>query len=151
MKITTQSTYKKDIYYKAVVSAFDEILKKNFVVSPVEVLIQMQKITKKDFEDWRFGRIPYLERVMNCNLSKANRILRIINLHAEALKLKPSFTAYRRWGKGPKQQLYFTKSRNHNMETLYATHYVSQYLREKMEAEKAAKEVLLKEEYDNSE
>ena len=73
---------------------------------------------------WRRGRVPYLERVINCNLTRLSRLLRILRFHAHDLNLKPSWTAYMRWGKGPKQRLRFTKTGEQKLEEAYATHFV---------------------------
>lgn len=40
------------------------ILAKGKVVAPVDVLMEMDILEPKDLEDWRFGRVPYLERVV---------------------------------------------------------------------------------------
>ena len=64
-------------------AAVDQLLQDGSVVIPVEILIQMGNLTEEDYEVWRFGRIPYLERAIKCKLSKANRILRILRLYAE--------------------------------------------------------------------
>ena len=127
MKKTTRSTFKKDKYYKKVTAAVHELLKDGVVVAPTEILKQMGYLTKEDYEDWRFGRVPYLERVIGCNLSKANRILRILRLHAEDVGLQPSLTVYKKWGKGAKIFLRFSRSGMPWMEILYSTHYVSRY------------------------
>ena len=54
----------------------DELRKEDFVIKPVEVFQAMGLLSKKHLEDWRFGRIPYLEKVIQCNLGKAGRIRR---------------------------------------------------------------------------
>jgi len=66
----------------------------------------------------------FLERVINCNLTRLGRLLRILRFHAHDLRLKPSGTAYMRWGKGPKQRLQFTKTGDPKVEEAYATHFV---------------------------
>jgi hypothetical protein len=119
-----QSNYRKDPYYGRVVRAVNELLPAGHVVAPVEVFVRMQLLSAADVENWRFGRVPYLERVIHCNLEKAERILRLLRLHAEARGLKPSRTYYRRWGKGPKQELRFSKFGVPRLEELYATHFV---------------------------
>ena len=125
MKITT-ANYKKDKLYPAVVRAMTEILKEGTVLAPLEVLLRMQRITKKQVEDWRFRRIPYLERVTIGGLGKMNRILWILELHARALKLEPTPTVYRKWGKGRKRiVLRFSKSGHPNMEAAYSRHYLT--------------------------
>jgi hypothetical protein len=125
MKKVTSSNYKKDKYYKSVTRAVHEILEKSTVVAPIDVFIDIGNLTKEKYEDWRFARVPYLEKVITCNLSKANRILRVLHYHALALGLKPSQTAYRKWGKGRKRiVLRFSKSGDPNLEAAYSRHYI---------------------------
>jgi hypothetical protein len=124
MKKITASSYKKDKYYKSVTNAVHELLKEKAFVAPVDLFMQIGKLSKEDYEDWRFKRIPHLEKVLNCNLSKANRILRILKHHAQALGLKPSPTVYMKWGKGKKRiALRFSKFGEPNVELSYSTHY----------------------------
>jgi len=127
MKKLTSSNYTKDQLYPAVARAIAEILQTGTVVAPVEVLLQMQRITRQQYEDWRFGRIPYLERVTVGGLGKMSRILRIIEQHARTLNLKPSPTVYHKWGKGGKRiVLRFSKSGEPNLEAAYSRHYLAQ-------------------------
>ena len=65
-----------------------------------------------------------LAAVINRNLTRLSRLLRILRFHAHDLNLKPSWTAYMRWGKGPKQRLRFTKTGDERIENAYATHFV---------------------------
>ena len=124
MKRVTSQNYKKDKYYLRVVRAVSAILKTGDVVTPVDVFMVMGLLTKEDLEAWRMGRIPYLERVIQCNLEKASRILRILKLHAETCKMKPSQTDYRKWGKGPKIKLRFSKYGAPALEDAYARHFI---------------------------
>jgi hypothetical protein len=100
MKHVTLSTYRKDKYYSRVVRAMARILMRSDVVAPVEVLIEMGNLTKKNHEAWRAGQVPCLERVFEGSLSKANRILRIIGFHAHDLNMLPIQAAYRQRGTG---------------------------------------------------
>lgn len=120
----TIDTYRKDPLYPRVVRVVESILKDGKVVAPVEVLVGMGLLERNHLEDWRFGRIPYLERAVNCNLTRLSRLLRILRFHAHDLNLKPSWTAYMRWGKGPRQRLRFTKTGEHKLEEAYATHFI---------------------------
>ena len=125
MKKLTTTSYTKDKLYPSVARAIAVILERNNYVAPVDVLLQMQRISKQQYEDWRFGRIAYLERVTLGGLGKMNRILRIIELHCQKLNLSPSQTAYRKWGKGGKRiVLRFSKSGDPNLEAAYSRHYV---------------------------
>jgi hypothetical protein len=102
MKSVTATNYQKDKLYPAVARAVAEILATTNVVTPVELLLRLQRITKAQHEDWRRGRIPYLERVCVGNLSKLSVILRLLDCHARAIGLKPSQTVYHKWGRGGK-------------------------------------------------
>jgi hypothetical protein len=126
MKSITTSNYQKHPFYPAIAGAVAAILKTNPVVTPVEVLLRTQRITKQQLEDWRFGRIPYLERVCAGNLSKLSIILRILDHHARAIGLKPSQTIYHKWGKHGKHIiLRFSKSGAPALEAAYSRHYVA--------------------------
>ena len=58
--------------------------------------------------------MAYLERVINCNLPRLSRLLRILHFHAHDLNLQPSLTVYKRHGKGPRQHLRFSKTGDPN-------------------------------------
>lgn len=127
MKRLSTETYTKDPLYPVVARAIAEILKRCGYVAPVDVLLQTQRITKQQYEDWRFGRVPYLERVTSGGLGTMGRILRIIELHCRKLNLKPSPTVYHKWGKGARGiTLRFSKSGDPNVEAAYARHFVQQ-------------------------
>ncbi len=68
--------------------------------------------------------MPYLEEIIECNLSRLCRPLRILRFHAHDLNLVPSVTVYRRRGKGPKQRLRFNKTGEPRLEEAYARHFV---------------------------
>lgn len=101
-----------------------DLLANGKVVAPVDVLVGMGLLRREHLDDWRFGRAPYLERVIACNLTRLSRLLRLLRFHAHDLNLKPSATVYMRHGKGPKQRLRFTKTGDPNLELAYATHFV---------------------------
>ena len=124
MKRVTVENYKEDKYYRGVVAAVATILESRNFVAPVDVFIQMEFLTHQQLEDWRRGRIPYLERAVSCNLSKASRILRLLRLHAHDLNLKPSQTVYKKWGKGRSRTLRFSKSGKADLEAAYSRHFV---------------------------
>ena len=123
MKKVTVTTYRKDKYYPRVVRAVTKILSKSDVVAPVDVLIEMGNLTKKNHEAWRQGKVSYLEHVFEGSLSKANRILKIIGFHAHDLNMVPNITQYYKIGKGKKHPLRFSKSGNRKIEEAYSKHY----------------------------
>jgi len=96
---------------------------KGYVCS-VDILLQINILSKKDYENWRLGRVDYLEKVCNTNLSKLTLINKLIRKNATELSLKSSWTEYNQFGKGIKRKLRFSKSGDKTIEDRYATHYI---------------------------
>ena len=108
-------------------SMYQQIQKSGMAV-PVQVLMDVGVLAPSDYENWRDGRVDYLERVCKVNLSKLSFIMREIRAYAGKSGLNPSWTYYKRRGlKGqkPAVKLRFSKSGDENIERSYATHYVS--------------------------
>ena len=116
--------FRDDALYPRIARAVDQILAEGKVVAPVDVLVRMNLLAPERLEDWRRGRTPYLEKVIDSNLTRLSRLLRILRFHAHDLKLVPSITVYKRWGKGPKQRLRFTKTADPRLEEAYSRHFV---------------------------
>src|SRR5580704_3497497 len=125
LKKITVANYRQDPYYDPIVKAVEGLLREKGFVAPLELFVRMDLLSAESVENWRRGRIPYLERVIRCNLSKASRILRILRMHAHDLDLIPSLTVYKRWTKGSRPLLRFSKTGDHNIEAAYARHFVS--------------------------
>lgn len=109
---------------KRIWSCAGQLVDEKGYVSPVDLLVKMERFTQKQLEDWRFKRIPYLERGVVGNLEKMKFILDELRTFGKTAKLKSSQTVYVSWGKGPKQRLRFSKSGDPGIETMYSTHYV---------------------------
>lgn len=122
--VVSVETYRDDPLYPRIVGAVRAILARGKVVAPVDVLVGMGLLDPTLLDAWRFGQVPYLERVINCNLMALSRLLRILRFHAHDLKLVPSDTAYVRWGKGHKQVLRFTKTGDKKLEQAYCRHFI---------------------------
>lgn len=120
----SQAAYRKDPMYPRVVRAVGVVMKRDGFVAPIEVFVEMGILQRKHLLDWRQGRVPYLERVIQGSLSRLSRLLRILRSHAHDLNLAPSETAYRRHGKGRKQPLRFSKTGEPKLERAYATHFI---------------------------
>lgn len=117
-------TYRENPLYPRIARAVETMLQSGKVVAPVDVLVGIGLLAPERLEDWRRGRVPYLERVIDCNLTRLSRLLRVLGFHAHDLNLVPSVTVYMRWGKGPKQRLRFTKTGDPKLEEAYARHFV---------------------------
>ena len=89
-------------------------------------------LPKQKYEDWRFGRVDYLERVCTVNLRKLSFIMHQMRVYAQKTGLKPSFCCYKQWsvpkkngqGHKPVIPLRFSKSGDAEIERQYATHFV---------------------------
>ena len=62
-----------------------------------------------------------------------------IRVYARKHDLKPSWTAYNKWGKGENVRLRFSKSGDETIEKLYATHYVGRDKVDEAKERRAAK------------
>lgn len=116
-----------------------ELAYKKGYVSSVDVLIKLGYITESDYQNWRFGKIPYLEKVCQANLHKLSAVNRFIRKYSAEWNLEKSWTAYNKWGKGPKKRLIFSKSRDHQIESLYATHFLNKKRINELKMEKQLK------------
>lgn len=100
--------------------------------APVDVLLDKGVLPKKKYEDWRYGKVPYLESVCTVNLRKLSFIMSQMRSYAKKAELKPSFCYYKQWGVKKKNgqghkpvlPLRFSKSGNTDIEKSYATHFV---------------------------
>lgn len=104
-------------------SMYQNIRKKGFV-APVEVLMDIGVLSKQDYENWRFGRVVFLEKVCKVNLHKLSGIMKEMRSYAAKNNLKPSWTFYHQWGKHKDRKLRFSKSNDEKIERSYATHFV---------------------------
>jgi hypothetical protein len=91
----------------------------------------MGNLTKQSVEAWRRGKVPYLEYVIEGNLSKATRILRIIGFHVHDLNMVPQRTVYLQSDRSKNRVLQFTKSGIKRLEEAYSRHYVWNQSQEK--------------------
>jgi len=102
----------------------NELIYKQGYISSIDVLNELFYLTDDNIKDWRFGKIPYLEKVCNANLASLSFVNKTIRQIANDLKLKNSLTVYMKHGKGEKTRLQFSKTGDDNIEKLYATHYL---------------------------
>ncbi len=120
---------------------------------PVDVLMEVGVLSKQKYEEWRYGKVSYLEQVCTCNLRKLSFIMNQIRKYAEKSNLKPSYCYYKQWGtkvrsasaskRGKKRKpvisLRFSKSGKEDIERAYATHFVDVKRTEQIKKEKQDK------------
>ena len=117
----------KELIGKVHSSMYHQCQKRGYA-APVDVLMEIGVLPKKKYEEWRFGRVDYLERVCTVNLRKLSQM----RVYAQKSGLKPSFCYYKRWGVKKKNgqghkpviPLRFSKSGDAEIERWYATHFV---------------------------
>lgn len=49
--------------------------------APVDVLMDIGYLSKQDYENWRYGRVDYLEHVCKANLSKLSLVMQKIRFY----------------------------------------------------------------------
>ena len=110
----------------------------------MDVLMDLEILSKVNYERWRNGQVPYLEKVCNINLKKLSTILHEMRVYAKKGNLKSSPCVYKKWavkkkngqGKKPVIKLRFSKSGSEDIEKWYATHFVDTKKIEKIKEEK---------------
>lgn len=110
-----------------------EIVNRKGFVAPIDILLNLGNLAPSSVEDWRKGRVPYLEQVVQANLSKISDYLNCLRRWGTENGLTASRTAYvsstRR-----RELLRFSKSGAKHIEELFSTHFVSPTLKkEKLE------------------
>jgi len=113
------------------------IADKGFICS-IDILSELDYLNKAQIKDWRFGKIQYLEKVCGKNSGTLSFINKTIKEISKDRKLKPSWTAYNKFGKGAKTRLIFSKTRDENIENTYATHYIDTERIKELKREKAS-------------
>jgi hypothetical protein len=114
-----------------VIRAAEAALAQQKYVGAVDVLTGMGMLAPTHLQNWRKGRVDYLERVIQGNLKKISLAMKTFRRWAAAKGLKPSQARYMRHTRGPKVDLRFSKSGNPGIEEAYRTHYLSPELSER--------------------
>lgn len=116
--------------------------KKRGYATPVDTLMDCGVLSKKAYEEWRFGKVQYLEKVCTVNLRKLSFIMHQMRVFAKKNNWKCSFCYYKQWGTKRKQgyepmvPLQFSKSGDMEVERWYGTHFVDAEKIRKLEKSK---------------
>ena len=121
----------RDKIKRRVIQAAEKALHHQLYVSFLEVLMGMGLLHLVHIQDWKKGKIPHLEGVIQGNLSKISFAMKCFREWALEKGLKPSKTVYLAKTRGPKRNLQFSKSGHPTIEAAYQTHYISPLLSEK--------------------
>lgn len=98
-------------------------------VTPVDVLVGIGWVPQPVVEQWRQGRLAFLERGVQANLSRLSAAMRLFRGWAQRRGLRPSETGYVASTRD-RRPLRFSASGDPAMERAYRTHWVSPELSE---------------------
>ena len=101
----------------------EKLCERDGYASPVNLLLEIGMLPKEKYEQWRGGRVDYLERVCTANLHQLALVLTTARAFALKHGLKQSQTVYVSYGP-QKKRLRFSKSGEPGIEKHYATHFV---------------------------
>lgn len=113
------------------IQAAEKALHHQHFVSAIDVFVGMGLLQPIHVQDWRKGKIQYLESVIQGSLGKISHAMKCFQNWAKQRGLKASKTCYLARTSGPKRELRFSKTGNPDIESAYQTHYVSPALSEK--------------------
>lgn len=106
----------------------EQVLARQHYVSAIDILVGIGLLQPAHVQNWRKGKVPYLEKVIQGNLGKISFAMRCYRQWAAHKQLKPSQTAYMTQTKTNRRELQFSKSGDSHIEYAYRTHYVSPLL-----------------------
>jgi len=100
-----------------------ELLKEKGYICFVDVFQKLGYLPKQDYEAWRKGQLPYLEKAIQVNLARISFIMKTVIKNSRSGKLKENITPYSAWGNSRKR-LRFSKSSDPRIERAYSTHFL---------------------------
>jgi hypothetical protein len=118
---------------RRVARAAEALLAKRKFVTAIDVLVGIGWLEPRRVDEWRQGRVDYLERVTVANLGKISSAMGSFRPWAQARGLKPSETAYLARTRD-RRPLRFSKSGDAGIERAYRTHWVSPELSQRKRA-----------------
>jgi hypothetical protein len=121
-----------DIEHRVVRAAEAALSERKFVTA-IDVLVGLGWLEPRRVDEWRQGRVDYLERVTIASLGKISTAMRCFRRWAQARGLKPSETEYLTRTRD-RRRLRFSKTGDPGIELAYRTHLVSPELSERKRA-----------------
>jgi hypothetical protein len=108
-------------------------------VTAIDVLVGLGWLAPRRVDEWRQGRIAYLEAVVEAGAGKVSTAMRLFHDWARQSGLKPSQMAYVARARG-RETLRFSKSGDGEIERAYRTHWHSPQLSERQRARLAERQ-----------
>ena len=108
-------------------------------MTSIDVLVGLGWLEPRRVDEWRQGRVAYLEAVVIASLGKISTAMNVFRQWAAARGLNPSETAYVARTRD-RRGLRFSKSGDEAIERAYRTHWVSPELSERRRARLAERQ-----------
>ena len=70
------------------------LIKEKGYVCSVDMLLELEYLSKKDYDAWRLGKVEYLEKVCKVNLGKLSMVNKIIRKISINRSFEKSWTEY---------------------------------------------------------
>ena len=112
------------------VKAAETAVAESKFVSPIDILVMMGWLPQAHVDQWRQGRLPYLEQALSVNPNKLSTAMRHLRSWAMSRGLQPSETSYVARTRD-RRRLQFTASGEEAIEAAYRTHWVTPDLSDK--------------------
>jgi hypothetical protein len=109
--------------WRRIAAAGNAAIAKNGYATAIDALLGTGWLQPDKVEDWRRGRVPYLEQVTVASLPKISTAMRIFRRWAHSAGLRPSETVYVSWTRD-RRPLRFSKSGDPKIERTYRTHWL---------------------------
>ena len=107
-----------------ILQAAESLLKQQGSLSPLEVLVKVHLLHPVHLEEWKSGKIPYLEFILEKDLHKIRYLTKWLHTWALQKGLRPQEMTYLSKGNNLSQkQLEFTRNGRPQTELLYRTHF----------------------------
>ncbi|MDR3478605.1 MAG: hypothetical protein P4M14_11310 [Gammaproteobacteria bacterium] len=116
---------------KRAIQAAEAALHQQQYVCPIDIFVGMGLLQPIQVQEWLRGKIPYLEQVIQGDISKISFAMECFRKWAREKNLKPLKIIYLIRTKGPKKEAQFSKSGDLSIEEAYSIHYISPTLSEK--------------------
>jgi hypothetical protein len=127
-----------DIEHRVVRAAEAALSERKFVTA-IDVLVGLGWLEPRRVDEWRQGRVDYLERVTIASLGKISTAMLCFRRWAQARGLNPSETEYLARTRD-RRRLRFSKTGDPGIELAYRTHWVSPELSERKRARLAERQ-----------
>ena len=100
-------------------------------VNAIEVFLRMGWLQFVHVQDWKRGKIPFLEMYIEINPERMAYAMECFQEWACKKGLEPSQVGYLARTSGAKKELQFSENRDPQIELFYRTHFISPQLSEK--------------------